>query len=226
MAENTIYQAQGFGQRMGFGRLPALLVIDFINGFNDPEMLGGGNIGAAIERTVDLLAAARQYELPIAFTRHVYAADGSDRGLFNLKNPSLNRLDANSPASQVVDTLAPRLGEYVICKRYPSAFFATDLSGWLAVRGVDTVIVSGCTTSGCVRASVVDAMGHGFRPMVVTDCVGDRAQAPHQANLFDMEQKYADLMSCAEVLETLAALYVKRPHGVYGLNSRSKSVTT
>ena len=206
MTDESVYSAQGFGKRIGFGRVPALLNVDFLIGFNDPKLFGGGNIGAAIDCTAKLLDVARKFKLPIAFTRHVYAPDGSDRGIFNLKNPNLDSLTIDSPSTEIVDTLAPQSGEYVLCKHYPSAFFATNLAGWLSTRGVDTLIISGCTTSGCIRASVVDAMGHGFRPIVVVDCVGDRALAPHRANLFDMEQKYADLMTCREVCETLATL--------------------
>lgn len=201
-----VYQKQGFGRRMGFGKKPALIVIDFINAFNDPALFGGGNIQSAIDHTQELLALARHYELPVCFTSHVYAEDGSDDGVFNDKAPGLRTLVPNTPATQVVDQLAPRRRERVINKHYPSGFFATDLAGWLQVRGVDTAIVTGCTTSGCVRATVLDAMCHGFRPIVRRECVGDRAQGPHEANLFDMDQKYADVMSLAEVKEELARL--------------------
>ncbi len=208
VSDSEIYQRQGLGARMGFGRRPALLLIDFINGFNDPDAFGGGNIQAAIDHTETLLARARHFELPIAYTTHVYAADGSEDGLFNLKMPRLREgLERGSAAVRIVDQLSPRPGERVVEKHYPSAFFSTDLAGWLARRGVDTVIVTGCTTSGCVRATVVDAMGHGFRPMVPGDCVGDRAAGPHQANLFDMDQKYADVMTLDEVLAALDALH-------------------
>ena len=203
-----IYEQQGLGGRIGFGRRPALLVIDFINAFNDPARFGGGNIQDAIDATEGLLAAARHYALPIAYTSHCYAGDGSDEGVFNRKMPRMGGvLVRGSEAVQVVDQLAPRPGEYVLEKRYPSGFFGTDLSGWLAARGVDTAIVTGCTTSGCVRATVVDAMGHGLRPVVPLECVGDRAEAPHQANLFDMAQKYADVMPLADVLAELEALF-------------------
>jgi maleamate amidohydrolase len=96
-------------------------------------------------------------------------------------------------------------GEHIIRKTQPSAFFGTDLSGRLISQGVDTLLVTGCTTSGCVRASVVDSMSYNFRTIVVTDCVGDRAIAPHEANLFDMGQKYADLMTTAEVIDRLTS---------------------
>lgn len=201
MSETDVYRKQGFGNSSGFGEQPALLVVDFVNGFNDPDMFGGGNIPQAIERTAVLLAAARKAGVPVCFTRVVYAADGSDAGVFCMKAPGLKILTEDHPASAVVDALAPAPGEYVLRKTQPSAFFGTDLVGWLVKRRVDTVIVTGATTSGCVRATVVDALSHNFRTIVATDCVGDRAPGPHEANLFDMGQKYADLMSGEEVAE-------------------------
>lgn len=203
-----IYERQGLGARMGFGKKPALLIIDFTNGFNDPDAFGGGNIQEAIDNTEKLLAIARHLDLPIAFTSHVYAEDGSEDGLFNLKMPSLREgLARGSKEVAIVDQLEPRPGERVLEKHYPSAFFSTDLAGWLAQRQVDTAIVTGCTTSGCVRATVVDAMGEGFRPMVPRECVGDRAEGPHEANLFDIDQKYGDVMSLDEVIAELEALF-------------------
>ena len=199
MSESDIYRKQGFGNSSGFGVQPALLVVDFVNGFNDPDLFGGGNIPQAIAQTAVLLAAAREAGVPVCFTRVVYAADGSDAGIFCLKAPGLKILTEDHVSSAVVDELAPEPGEYVLRKTQPSAFFGTDLIGWLVQRRVDTLIVTGATTSGCVRATVVDAMSHNFRTIVATDCVGDRALGPHDANLFDMGQKYADLMSGAEI---------------------------
>jgi maleamate amidohydrolase len=183
----------------GMGARPALVIVDFVVGFADPAHFGGGNIGPAIAETVRLLAFARQRHWPIAHTRVVYADDGSDAGVFTLKAPSLRKLTETSPLSQIVPELTPLPGELVIRKQGASAFFDTNLAGWLAFRRVDTVVVTGCTTSGCVRATVVDAMQNNFRTVCVTDCVGDRALAPHEANLFDMGQKYADLMTRAEL---------------------------
>jgi maleamate amidohydrolase len=205
--ELEVYHKQGFGQRIGFGKRPALLVIDFINAFNDPDQFGGGNIQQAIDNTAELLDVARHLDIPICFTSHVYASDGSDNGVFNLKSPGMNDiLVPDTHATQVVDELAPREGERVLEKHYPSGFFGTDLASWLARRGIDTAIVTGCTTSGCVRATAVDAMGHGFRPIIPRECVGDRAEGPHEANLFDLQQKYADVMSLDEVKRELAEL--------------------
>ena len=202
----AVYERQGFGARVGFGTSPALLIIDFINGFNDPDQFGGGSIGEAIDRTAELLDVARHMDLPVVYTTHVYAEDGSDDGIFNLKSPGLAKLKPGSRETQVVDELAPREGERVIAKHYPSGFAHTDLAAWLARRGVDTAIVTGCTTSGCVRATVVDAMSNGFRPIVPRECSGDRAAGPHEANLFDIDQKYGDVMALEEVLDELEKL--------------------
>ena len=165
---------------------------------------GGGNIDAAIKRTVVLLARARELGWPIAHTRVVYADDGSDAGVFTWKVPALAKLTENNPLGQIVPELDPRPGEYIVRKTQASAFFGTEFLPWLVRHRVDTLFVAGCTTSGCVRATVLDAVANNFRPIVVTDCVGDRALGPHEANLFDMGQKYADLMSCDEVLNHYA----------------------
>ena len=207
MASDTdIYESQNFGNRLGFGEKPALLIVDFVNGFTDPAKFGGGNIGEAIEATAPLLARYRAAGAPIAHTRVVFADDGADANLMCLKVPALTSLTEDAPESRIVDALAPRPGEIVVRKRVPSAFFGTDLAPALARHRVDTVMVAGCTTSGCVRASVLDALCHGFRPMVVRDCVGDRALGPHEANLFDMGQKYADIVTSAEAMAALPAI--------------------
>jgi maleamate amidohydrolase len=208
MPTNSVFARQQFGQRMGFGERPALLIVDFQVGFSDPAIFGGGNIADAVGNTVHLLQRARDQGLPIAHTRIVYAGDGSDTNVHCLKVPRLHTLTEQAPSSQFVPELEPLKGEIVIRKRLPSAFFGTDLAGMLIGRSVDTLIVAGCTTSGCVRASVVDAMCHGLRPMVVSDCVGDRAEEPHAASLFDLGKKYADIMTRAEVFEALDRLHV------------------
>lgn len=203
---SDVYAKQGFGASSGFGLAPALVIVDFVNGFNDPELFGGGNIPQAIENARRVLDVARLKSIPICFTRVVYAQDGSDAGVFCLKAPKLSVLTETSHASQIVDELTPVEGEYVLRKTQPSAFFGTDLAPWLIRRRIDTVIVTGATTSGCVRASVIDSMSYNFRTVVVSDGVGDRAPGPHEANLFDMRQKYADLMTSDEVIAKLRAL--------------------
>jgi len=203
MSETDIYARQSFGQKTGLGRSPALLIVDFVNGFNDPDILGGGNIGSAIEATVPLLSFFRTEGLPVIFTRIVYAEDGSDAGLWCEKVPRLRGLTEHAHASQIVDALSPKPGELIVSKTQASAFFGTPLASILAFRGVDTLVVAGCTTSGCVRASVIDAMSHNIRTVVATDCVGDRALEAHRANLFDIGQKYADLMEMREVIAAM-----------------------
>lgn len=204
MADDDIYRKQTFGQLTGFGRKPVLLVVDFVNGFTDPEVLGGGNIADAVTATVRLLAFFRERGLPVAFTRIVYADDGSDCGIWCEKVPRLRELTEAAHGSQVVDALAPRPGELVIRKTQASAFFGTHLASVLLAKGVDTIVLVGCTTSGCVRATAIDAMSSNFRLVVASDCVGDRALGPHEANLFDISQKYGDLSTAAEIMGTLA----------------------
>jgi len=194
MSEVEVYARQGFGAAMAPKAPYGLLIVDFVNGFADPAQFGGGNIPAAIERTRMLLATARQRKWPVAHSRIVYQDDDADDNIFSLKVPTMITLKEDLPSSQIVDVLAPVPGELVVRKNVPSAFFGTSLAPWLTQRGVQTLLVAGAVTSGCVRASVVDAMCWGFRPLVVTDCVGDRAMGPHEANLFDMGQKYAILM--------------------------------
>jgi len=204
MSDTDVYRRQGFGQQIRRGRRPALLVVDFVNGFLDPAIFGGGNILHAAKRTQPLLEAARGKSVPIVFTRIVYAEDGSDAGVWCEKAPRLKMLTESSAASQVADFIAPRSGEFVVRKTQASAFFGTDLSSFLTYKGVDSVIIAGCTTSGCVRATVVDAISYNFRPVVVAECVGDRAAGPHDANLFDIGQKYADLLDLKEGIARLS----------------------
>ena len=202
-SELEVYERQGYGGKSGFGVRPAIVVVDFVNGFADPAQFGGGNIQEAIDNTVPLLQSARQAQIPIAYTRIVYADDRSDVGVFCLKAPNLANLTESAVGSQIVDALAPSPGDYIVRKLQPSAFFGTNLSSWLIGQGVDTLIVAGCTTSGCVRATVVDCMSYNFKTIVASDCVGDRAIGPHTANMFDMEQKNADLMTQREISERL-----------------------
>lgn len=195
MSDLSVYEKQHFGQPIGFGRQPALLIIDFQTGFAKADVLGGFNINDAIDRTAELLRSARAQGVPVCHVRFASQAHGEDIGTFATKVPALKELSPDCADAQFVDSVAPIEGEYVSIKRHSSAFFGTNLAAWLFFRGVDTLFITGCTTSGCVRASTVDASAYSLRPMVVTDCVGDRAKGPHEASLFDMGQKYADLVT-------------------------------
>lgn len=197
--EADVYARQQFGQPISLGTSPALIVVDFVNGFLDPEMFGGGNIIDAARATVPMIATFRDRGAPVVFTRVVYAADGSDAGVWCEKAPRLRELTEDDPSSHVADFLAPQQGDIIIRKTQASAFFGTDLSAILRMRGVDTLVVTGATTSGCVRATVIDAISLNFRPVVITDCVGDRALGPHEANLFDMGQKYANMIGAGQI---------------------------
>jgi len=199
------YSRQGFGNTLEPRAPYGLLIVDFVNGFADPAVFGGGNIASAVAHTVPLLDAARQRGWPVAHSRIVFADDDGDRNIFTLKVPGMLTLKEHAHHSAIVDELTPQPGELVVRKTVPSAFFGTSLAAWLAQRGVQTLVVAGAVTSGCVRASVVDAMQYGFRPVVLSDCVGDRALGPHDANLFDMEQKYAAVMTSAALLARAGA---------------------
>lgn len=200
MDDLDIYKKQNFNNPVGLGEKPAVVTVDFIHAFTDPEHFGGGNITDAVKATEKLLAGARKAGWPIAHSRVVYAEDGADAGAFAAKAPGLLKLTEASPLSHLVPEMDAQPGELIVRKTQASSFFGTDLAAWLRWHRVDTLLVTGCTTSGCVRATVVDAVSHNFRTIVLTDCVGDRAMGPHHANLFDMGQKYADLMPRDAVL--------------------------
>lgn len=202
-AESLVYRNQGFGTPLEPKGNVALLIVDFVAGFADPQVFGGGNIPLAIERTRFALSTARQRGWPVAHSRIVYAENGSDNNVFSLKVPGMATLTEHNPNSAIVPELAPEEGELVVRKTVPSAFFGTQLAPWLSQRAVQTLLVAGAVTSGCVRASVVDAMSLGFRPLVLSDCVGDRAIAPHDASLFDMAQKYAAVLPFDQALAAI-----------------------
>ena len=199
-AEQEVYQRQGFGRDLGIQGQIGLLIVDFVNGFADPAVFGGGNIAPAIARTAQVLEKARSRGWKVAHSRIVYADDGSDGNVVSIKIPGMQTLTEHAPISAIVPELTPVPGELVVRKTVPSAFFGTGLAPWLTQRGVETLLIAGATTSGCVRASVVDAMCHGFRPVVMADCVGDRAIGPHDASLFDIAQKYGDVVPAERVL--------------------------
>lgn len=204
MNDTDIYRKQQMGGLIGKGRRTALVVVDFVNGFIDPDIFGGGNTLEAAKATVPVLEAFRERKLPVVFSRIVYADDGFDTGVWCEKAPRLRELTETNPASQVIDILKPLDGEIVIRKTQPSAFFDTNLGSLLRSQDVDAVAVVGATTSGCVRATVVDAISANFRPTVISDCVGDRAVGPHEANLFDMQQKYANVIASKELNSVFA----------------------
>jgi maleamate amidohydrolase len=197
------YERKGFAGRSGYGRSPVLLVVDFINAFTDPATPLGGDFAWEINATRQLQEAFRGARLPIVYTTIAYAKDLRDGGLFVRKVPSLGILQKGSPLVEVDQRVQPAPGERVIEKKYASAFFGTNLDVELRSLGVDTVVMAGCTTSGCIRASAIDSLQYGFHTIVVREAVGDRAAGPHEANLFDIDAKYADVVPLANVLDYL-----------------------
>ena len=197
------YQGAGFGNRLGFGDHPALLMVDFARAYFDNGSPLYAHVEAVVPTAAAVLEAARQAEIPVVFTRVVYANGGLDGGLFYRKVQPLEVFRGESAAGQIIEELAPRQGELVIKKQYASAFFGTTLDSTLRSLGVDTVILTGLSTSGCVRATAVDAIQLGFRPTVVADAVGDRDRRPHEASLFDLAAKYADVLPADEVVSYL-----------------------
>ena len=197
------YERKGFAGRSGYGRSPVLLVVDFINGFTDPTTPLGGDFSSELDATRQLQDAFRRAGLPIAYTTIAYAPDLRDGGIFVKKVPSLAILQKGSPLVEVDERIRPLPGERVIVKKYASAFFGTDLDLDLRSLGVDTVIMAGCTTSGCIRASAIDSLQYGYHTIVVREAVGDRAAGPHEANLFDIDAKYADVVALADALDYL-----------------------
>lgn len=201
--ESAVFERQGFGMRLGLTGRIGLLIVDFVAGFADPGQFGGGNIRAAIEQTSAALTLARRQGWAVAHSRIVFSEAALATDVFCQKVPTLRVLTESAAAGQFVPQLQPLPGELIVRKAAPSAFFETNLRSWLTRKGVETLLIAGTTTSGCVRASVVDAMSSGFKPVVLSDCVGDRALAPHEASLFDMQQKYADVMTLAQLSQEL-----------------------
>jgi Amidases related to nicotinamidase len=201
----TNYRQHGLAGRVGFGQSPALLIIDFIKAYTTPgsPLYAAPGVPDAVRASQPLLAAARAAAIPIIYTTVVYASDGRDSGIFVQKVPALRQLTHDSPLVAIVDELRPQPNELVIEKKYASAFFGTHLAATLTTMRVDTLIMVGCSTSGCIRASAVDGMQHGFRVIVPRECVGDRAPEPHFANLFDIDSKYGDVVSLEEVMTYL-----------------------
>jgi maleamate amidohydrolase len=202
----TANYAGAFDGRLPFGKRPALLLVDLVEAYLRPGSPLYAGIEPALDSAVRVTAAARAAGIPIVFTNVEYQPGGADGGVFYRKVPALKVFEKGSPLGAFPAALSPRDGDVVITKRYASAFFATHLASTLTVLGVDTVLVCGTSTSGCIRATALDACQHGFVPFVVRDACGDRHPAPHEANLFDLQAKYAEVVSEGEALALLAGL--------------------
>jgi maleamate amidohydrolase len=188
-----------FDGHLPFGQRPALLIVDFVMAYLDKASPLYAGVEAALESNVRLLGAARAAGIPVIFTNVEYAPGGGDGGVFYRKVPALKAFDRGSPLGAFPASLTPSEGEVVVTKQYASAFFGTGLAATLRDLGVDTLLITGLSTSGCVRACQ-----HGFLPFVVREACGDRHPGPHEASLFDLQAKYAEVISEADALARLA----------------------
>ncbi|MCM3715375.1 isochorismatase family protein [Halalkalibacter oceani] len=198
------FENRGFGKKLGFGTCLCLIVVDFINGFTDENMPMGSNLDKEIKNTNELIKVARLQSIPVIFTTISYSNSYLDsRNIWRNKMEGLNTLQEGTRAVLVDERLDYQPQDDLLVKKYASSFFGTDLVSLLNNAKVDTLLITGCTTSGCVKSTVVDAVQHGFCPIVVKDAVGDRSKASHTQSLFDIEQKYADVMTTSEIIGTL-----------------------
>jgi nicotinamidase-related amidase len=203
-SDADFFAQRGFGLKIGFGERPALLVIDMLKAFTNPQMMLGANLDNEIEAIKPLIAVAHEREIPVIFSTVIYNdVDLKDAGIWALKMKGVATLRGDSDGVEIDPRLDFRKTDSLLVKKYASCFFGTDLVSRLLSRRVDTLIIVGCTTSGCVRATAVDAVQTGLRPMVVREAVGDRSAAAHEQSLFDLNAKYADVVSLDETLQYL-----------------------
>ena len=196
--------AGAFDGRLPFGSRPALLLVDPVMAYLDPASpLHAPAFAAALGVLERLAAAARAASVPVLFTNVAYQPGGADGGLFYRKVPTLRAFERGAPGGAFPRSLQPCADETVVTKQYPSAFFGTSLASTLTARRVDTLLIAGFSTSGCVRATALDALQYGFAPFVVRDACADRHPAPHEANLFDLGAKYAEVVDEAEAVRLL-----------------------
>lgn len=201
------YARSGFGHRLGFGQRPALLVVDFVNAYLEPGSPLYAGVESALSSASRVLAAARRAGIPVIFTKVVYREPtGADGGPFFRKARGLELFVGDTNLGSIVEQLTPRALEVVLEKKFASAFFGTDLASRLRADRIDSVVICGLSTSGCVRATAVDAVQHGLIPLVVREAVGDRDPRPHEASLFDLDAKYADVVSEAQIVTYLHRL--------------------
>jgi nicotinamidase-related amidase len=210
------YLKKGLAGRIGFGTQPALLVVDMIYAFTDQSCPLGSNLDSQIDAINKLLKVARRRDIPAIFSTGGYDKNLEEAGLWTRKMPSSSWMVAGSRWVKVDERLHRRPNESLLPKKYASCFFGTDLVSRLVSHKIDTLILTGCTTSGCIRATAVDSVSHGFHTIVVEEAVGDRAPLPHLANLFDIDAKYGDVVSLDEAVFYLSNLPTKK-----GLDRRS-----
>jgi nicotinamidase-related amidase len=201
------YERRGYRNAVGPGERPAVLVIDFSNAFTGGRTeFPGGDFAEEVRQTRRLLDAARTKSISIFFTTIAYTDPHQDPGLWGVKVPWLVHCKAETKAVAIDSSLDVKSNELVIEKKYPSAFFGTDLEQHLLKNNIDTVVLAGCTTSVCVRATAIDAMQRGFRTIIAAEAVGDFDRSLHAVHLRDLDARYADVMPVDDVVEYIGCL--------------------
>jgi len=200
------YARANYHSAQKWGTRPALVLVDFAQAYFDEAypLFGGEGCRTALENAARLAPAARKAGIPVIFTEVKYQPGGLDGGAFYSKVPALSCFDAGTDSQRLADGLSMEADDILVSKQYPSAFFGTSLDATLRWLKVDTLLLTGVTTSGCIRATCIDSISYGFVTLVVSDAVGDRAQGPHDANLYDMSAKYADLLDTEEAIAYLS----------------------
>ncbi len=200
------YARANYHSAQKWGTRPALVLVDFAQAYFDEAypLFGGEGCRTALENAARLAPAARKAGIPVIFTEVKYQPGGLDGGAFYSKVPALSCFDAGTDSQRLADGLSMETDDILVSKQYPSAFFGTSLDATLRWLKVDTLLLTGVTTSGCIRATCIDSISYGFVTLVVSDAVGDRAQGPHDANLYDMSAKYADLLDTEEAIAYLS----------------------
>ncbi|WP_292966647.1 isochorismatase family protein [Novosphingobium sp. UBA1939] len=200
------YAKAGFNGKLPFGQSPALIIVDVCTAYLDKASPLYAGVESALASNIRIIDAARKAGVPVIFTRVVYQAGGADGGLFYKKIAALSAFLEGSPLGDFPEGIEPRADEIVVSKQYASAFFGTSLAATLRAMGIDTAMITGFSTSGCVRATALDALQNGFTPYVIADACGDRDPRPHEANLFDLQNKYAEVVSEMEALDLMAGI--------------------
>jgi maleamate amidohydrolase len=195
-----------YDNKVGFGKKPALILIDFVEAYFDKSCPLYADVEKELHNALTVRDAAREVGIPVIYTQVVYHKSGVNGGLFFKKVKPLAYMVEGAPMGRWPKGLVPNDDELVITKQYPSAFFGTSLSSTLTSQGIDTLLLTGLTTSGCVRATCIDTISYGFAPIIIEDACGDRHEDPHKANIFDMNAKYGDVVSSNEAIAYLHSL--------------------